>query len=258
MTVAKEHAFSGLQKIYDHARPRYPEPALNHVVGLLTKASGAEQGCLLDVGCGTGILTRQLQQLSPQSKLTGCDINEDMLSEAKAKDTSGAISWHQSSAEKLPFKDAAFHMITVGQAAQWFDRSKFYKEARRVLRPNGYLVIIENNRLLEGSAFIDAYETLIETHNSTYFRNYRQFNYAHEMKKAGFAETNLQRFPWSRSMSRDDFIEMAKSSSKVQAAIKASNGYFLTELNKILQDHWSADEPIVVDYSTQVFIGLSS
>lgn len=253
MTVAKEHAFSGLQKFYDHARPRYPEPALNQIVGLLTKASEAEQGCLLDVGCGTGILTCQLQHLSPKSTLTGCDINEDMLSEAKAKDTSGAISWHQSPAEKLPFNDAAFHMITAGQAAQWFDRPSFYSEARRVLTPNGYLVIIENNRLLEGSAFIDAYETLIETHNSTYSRNYRQFDYAQEMKQAGFAETNLQRFPWSRSMSRDDFIEMAKSSSKVQAAIKASNGRFLAELHEILQDHWLADEPIVIDYATQVF-----
>ncbi len=251
MTIANEHAFSGLQKMYDHARPRYPEPALNHIVSLLTKASGAEQGCLLDVGCGTGILTRQLQQMSPQSKCSACDINEDMLSEAKAKDTSGTVSWHQSPAEKLPFKDGAFHIITVGQAAQWFDRPSFYSEARRVLTPNGYLVIIENNRLLEDSAFMDAYETLIETHNSSYSRNYRQFDYAQEMKQAGFAETNLQRFPWSRSMSRDSFIEMAKSSSKVQAAIKASNGRFLAELNEILHNHWPADEPIVIDYVTQ-------
>ncbi|WP_109314251.1 class I SAM-dependent methyltransferase [Pseudovibrio ascidiaceicola] len=255
MNVANDHAFSGLQKIYDQARPRYPLDALNHIVDRLAASRGVEQGCLLDVGCGTGILTRQLLELSLGSKFTGCDVNEDMLSQAKAIDKAGEISWHQSAAEELPFKDNAFHLITVAQAAQWFDRPKFYKEARRVLTSQGCLVIIENNRQLEGSAFMHAYETLIETHNSGYSRDYRRFDYAQEMQTAGFANANVRLFPWSRSMSHQDFVEMAKSSSKVQAAIKASNGVFLIELDQILQRYWAEDEQIVIDYSTQVFSG---
>ena len=255
MTVANEHVFSGLQKVYDQARPRYPQKALNHIIKLLDTSRGAEQGHLLDVGCGTGILTRQLLKRSPQSEFMGCDVNKDMLSEARNKDETGRISWHQTPAEHLPFKNEAFHIITVAQAAQWFDRPKFYQEAQRVLRAKGYLVIIENNRQQDGSAFMDAYETLIETHNSSYSRDYRRFDYAQEMQKAGFAETHVQRFAWSRSMSRADFVEMAKSSSKVQAAIKASNGTFFNELDQLLQRDWETGEQIVIDYSTQVFAG---
>ncbi|KZL01915.1 Demethylmenaquinone methyltransferase [Pseudovibrio sp. Ad5] len=255
MNIASDHAFSGLQKIYDQARPRYPQDALDHIVDLLEESKGAEQGHLLDVGCGTGILTRQLQGLSPGSKLTGCDVNEDMLSQAKARDKAGEMSWYQSAAEMLPFEDSAFHLITVAQAAQWFDRPKFYREVQRVLTSQGCLVIIENNRQLEACAFMQAYETLIETHNTSYSRDYRRFDYAQEMQKAGFAQANVRRFPWSRSMSRQDFVEMAKSSSKVQAAIKASDGVFLIELDQILQEHWGEDEQIVIDYSTQVFVG---
>ncbi|MFS8180157.1 class I SAM-dependent methyltransferase [Pseudovibrio denitrificans] len=255
MTITSEHAFSGLQKIYDQARPRYPQKALERIVDLLAASRGTEQGSLLDVGCGTGILTRQLLELAPQSKFTGCDVNEDMLSQAREQDADCAISWHQSHAEQLPFQDNAFHLITVAQAAQWFDRPRFYEEAQRLLIKGGHLVIIENNRQLEGSAFMDAYETLIETHNSAYSRDYRKFDYAQEMVQAGFADTQIQSFPWSRTLSQSEFVEMAKSSSKVQAAIKASKGAFLKELNIILQDHWAEGEPVVIEYATKVFSG---
>ncbi|KZL09412.1 Demethylmenaquinone methyltransferase [Pseudovibrio axinellae] len=255
ITLSSRQAFLGLQKIYDHARPRYPQEALHCIVQMLHTITGDERGSLLDVGCGTGILTRQLIKLSPRSDFTGCDINVDMLSQAKVMDQSTAISWHQSCAEELPFGDDAFHMITVAQAAQWFERPKFYGEARRLLKPDGYLVIIENNRQLEDCAFMGAYETLIEMYNTTYSRDYRRFDYAHEMHQAGYRDAKTQCFVWERVMPRDVFVDMAKSSSKVQAAINASEGKFLPELSELICEHWQAGEPVTIKYTTQVFCG---
>ncbi len=75
------------------------------------------------------------------------------------------------------------------------------------------------------------------------------------MQRAGFAEAVVRRFPWARSMSHQGFIEMAQSSSKVQAAIKASNGVFLNELDQVLQEYRTEDDQIVIEYSTQLFSG---
>ncbi len=255
LTIAKEHAFSGLQKIYDQNRPRYPPEALRCIIDLLKAPKNTENKHLLDVGCGTGILTRQLHELTPETRFTGCDINADMLSQAKESDRTGQIRWRISSAEDLPFAAGDVNLITVAQAAQWFDRPKFYREVQRVLAAYGTLVIIENNREFEASAFMSAYESLIEKHNNTYSRHYRRFDYAKEMQNAGFSHTKLQRFPWVRLMSQQEFVELAKSSSKVQAAIRASDGQFLTDLQAILALHYKTEGAVTIEYTTQVFSG---
>ncbi|SDQ72864.1 class I SAM-dependent methyltransferase [Pseudovibrio sp. Tun.PSC04-5.I4] len=263
MTTAHKTAFSGLQEIYDLARPRYPKKALDHICGLLPQSAGVEKKHLLDVGCGTGILTRQLRDACRDFKITGCDLNEDMISQARASDKkgrtnaeTGAIEWHISPAETLPFASDSINLITVAQAAQWFVRPQFYTEAQRLLNPtSGRLVILENNRNLEASAFMEDYEALIETHNPTYSRNYRGFDYAGEMASAGFKQVETHNVPWTRTMEQANFVQMAKSSTKVQAAIEASGGEFLTHLSMILQRHWGRAGSVNVAYTTALYCG---
>ena len=45
-----------------------------------------------------------------------------------------------SNAESLPFKSSSVQLITVSQAAHWFDLPTFYKEADRVLVPSMYFI----------------------------------------------------------------------------------------------------------------------
>ncbi len=54
------------------------------------------------------------------------------------------VAYACSSAERLPFLDASFDLLTVALAFHWFDRDPFLTEARRVLSPNGWLVIYDN------------------------------------------------------------------------------------------------------------------
>lgn len=62
-----------------------------------------------------------------------------MLSNAVQKSN---IHYQVASAEQLPFTDSSVDLITSGEALHWFDHSKFFEEAKRILKPRGTLAII--------------------------------------------------------------------------------------------------------------------
>ena len=113
----------------------------------------------LDVACGTGQSTRILSALA--NHVVGTDVSRGML--AQAEPTLN-VAYACSSAERLPLLDASFDLLTVALAFHWFDRDPFLTEARRVLSPNGWLVIYDNAFLAEmvgnpafRSWFVDRY-----------------------------------------------------------------------------------------------------
>jgi trans-aconitate 3-methyltransferase len=52
------------------------------------------------------------------------------------------IDYQACSAEKLPFEDSSIDVITSAQAFHWFKHDEFFKEAKRVLKPNGTIAIL--------------------------------------------------------------------------------------------------------------------
>jgi SAM-dependent methyltransferase len=88
------------------------------------------------VGCGTGQSTLALLEVADE--VVGLDISAGMLSRAVRHER---IRYLEAPAERMPFDDANFGLVTVALAFHWFDQQKFAREARRVLRPNGWLVI---------------------------------------------------------------------------------------------------------------------
>src|SRR6187200_1125987 len=95
---------------------------------------------VLEVACGTGIVTRHLRErLSPDSELIATDLSEPMLVMAQRKfDANAAIKWQQADAMALPFPDESFDAV-VCQFGLMFvpDKAAAVAEAFRVLRPGG-------------------------------------------------------------------------------------------------------------------------
>lgn len=94
----------------------------------------------VDVGCGTGLSTVALTAIARE--VVGVDPSEEML--ARATRAPG-LRYLAGSAAALPLPDASADLLTVSNAFHWFDRAAFLSEARRVVRPAGYLVIYTNN-----------------------------------------------------------------------------------------------------------------
>ncbi len=245
-------AFSNLQDDYNIARPNYPNAALDYLKNCLGDAQGLN---LLDVGCGTGIFTRQLATMFMDSKIQGCDINADMISRAR-EILSPKTDFKVSIAEQLPFPDLEFHLITVAQAVQWFDRPLFYVEAMRLLKPGGILALIENNRVWQNCDFLSDYETLLEKYSIDYSRHYRNHDYAGEMTNYGFDKVSIFEHIWTREMHPDAFIQMSKSSTKMQSAIKAHGQIVVQELVQLIAKYSSSNGTLSIDYVTKLVTGV--
>jgi SAM-dependent methyltransferase len=103
---------------------------------------------VLDVGCGTGRWLRRYKQM--QVRAVGLDATQDML--RRALSGGSGLSVVAARAQRLPFPDAAFDLVsdvTVVQHIASLEQDGVLKEMARVLKPGGYLLLIE---LIKGEA----------------------------------------------------------------------------------------------------------
>lgn len=97
--------------------------------------------CVLDVACGTGVLSREAAaRVGEQGSVVGLDANPGML--AVGRQRHPGITWQEGKAEALPFKDAAFDAVISQFGLMFFaDPVAALSEMRRVLRPGGRLAV---------------------------------------------------------------------------------------------------------------------
>ncbi len=117
---------------YAAFRPQYPSAIASYLATLV-----AETKLALDVGCGSGQLTRLLA--AKFDNVIGVDPSADQIAHAVQ---CANVSYQCSPAEKLELSDESADLITAAQAAHWFDLPKFFNEVRRVGRTNGVLALI--------------------------------------------------------------------------------------------------------------------
>ena len=123
---------------YAEARPYYHSEVIALVKAYLHVDQPVERA--LDVACGTGQSCAVLKSLA--HRIIGTDISPAMLAMAPVDQ---AIEYIEASAERLPFPDERFDLITVSSAFHWFQREIFLEEANRLLPIGHWLVIYENN-----------------------------------------------------------------------------------------------------------------
>ncbi|ALB62527.1 SAM-dependent methyltransferases [Cronobacter condimenti 1330] len=124
--------FAAGGRAYSRFRPEYPPELAAHLASIAPDNQKA-----LDVGCGTGQLTRLLS--AHFQAVTGVDPSEDQL--RNAPETPG-VRYMASPAESLPDDFHGFNLITAAQAAHWFRLDAFYKEVRRVASADAILALI--------------------------------------------------------------------------------------------------------------------
>ena len=99
---------------------------------------------VLDVACGTGVVTRlTAERVGPDGAVAGLDVNPAMLVVARSLPASGAaIEWHEANAESLPLADGSFDVVLSSLGLQFVpDKASALREMQRVLAPDGRLTI---------------------------------------------------------------------------------------------------------------------
>jgi SAM-dependent methyltransferase len=133
----RARSFETVAAEYERHRPDYPIEALGWAAELLGLAEGAR---VLDVGAGTGKLTRGLVALGFEAVAVepGAPMLEQLRSavpEAEAL---------EGPAESIPLPDESVDAAFSGQAFHWFDRERAVPELHRVIRPDGGLAVLWN------------------------------------------------------------------------------------------------------------------
>lgn len=121
---------------------RYLGPALfePYAADMVERLNVSEGASVLELACGTGILTRRLRdRLPPSVRLIATDLNEAMMGYAARKFRSDeAVEWKRADATELPFPDESFDTV-VCQFGLMFvpDKERAIRESYRVLKPGG-------------------------------------------------------------------------------------------------------------------------
>ncbi|XP_021963965.1 putative methyltransferase DDB_G0268948 isoform X2 [Folsomia candida] len=121
--------------LYAKYRTVPPSALIQRMISFLKEKYKGPLDLAYDVGCGSGQSTGFL---APYFKrVVGTDISASQIEQAENKSTDKNVTYIVSPAENIPEKDKTVQMISVSQAAHWFDLPKFYDEGKRVLTPGG-------------------------------------------------------------------------------------------------------------------------
>ncbi len=127
-------SFDGVADLYERTRPTYAPEALAFLAKRLPLTR------VLDLGAGTGKLTRQLVAL-------GADVVAVEPGDAMRAVLERVVPEAQAlagSAEHIPLPEASVDAVTVGQAFHWFKPAEALAEMHRVLRPGGGYALLWN------------------------------------------------------------------------------------------------------------------
>jgi SAM-dependent methyltransferase len=158
--------FSNRVEDYARYRPGYPRAILD----VLREECGlAPESVVADIGSGTGLLAQLF--LKNGNVVYGVEPNAAMrqTGEQFLKDYPRFRSV-AGSAEATTLEDASVDFVVAGQAFHWFEAKAARTEFARVLRPQGWVAIIWNERKKDSTSFHRDYENLLQTYGTDYMQ----------------------------------------------------------------------------------------
>ena len=212
----RSRLFDQQAEAYDRFRPTYPEAVIDELLG--PRPAGLD---VLDVGCGTGIASRQMAQRG--AKVLGVELAPRMAEIARG---------HGIDVEIAAFEgwDAAgrtFDRVTSAQAWHWLDLPIATAKAASVLRPGGKLGLIWNAGCQPddlADALEVVYATVVPRGRHRLFRGYAA-NRSSDVKTGLGSEIEAvsavpdlgapteEWFPWTRAYRRDEWLDQLVSRS---------------------------------------------
>jgi len=159
----------GSDKVFEGSIPRLYEQYLvplifePYAIDLANRLAFRPCARVLEIAAGTGVVTRKLASVLPDTAIVATDLNQPMLDLAATLGIARPVEWRQADAMQLPFDDGAFDAVVCQFGVMFFpDKSKAFSEARRVLRPGGAFLFNVWDRI-EDNEFPDSVTTALES-----------------------------------------------------------------------------------------------
>jgi SAM-dependent methyltransferase len=237
--------FSSRVENYIKYRPSYPPKIIEF---LTEKKILSKQSIIADVGSGTGILSELF--LKNGNKVFGVEPNSEMrrAAERLLKDYPNFVSIH-SSAENTSLLSNSIDLIVVGQAFHWFNIEKTRKEFKDILKSDGYVVLIWNNRRKTGKGFSSQYETLV----SKFGTDYKQVR-KNEKNVDEFFQYEKEIFYNYQELNFEGLKGRLLSASYIPIEGNSTNNKIFDDLKKIFEKN-EKNGKVRIEYDTEIYYG---
>jgi ubiquinone/menaquinone biosynthesis C-methylase UbiE len=252
MSQSPTARFSGRVENYVRYRPGYPPEVLDL---LRTECGLRPSHIVADIASGTGVFTRLLLEngnsvfaVEPNAAMR--EMGNRQLESLSAGDRLVSIA---GTAEETTLKSASVDFVTAAQAAHWFDLPRARAEFDRILRPEGWCVLIWNERHTASTPFLQDYEQLLLTYGTDY-KEVRRRTIAtiHEF----FAPVRSEERVYSLRQQYDYEGLAGRLWSSSYAPLEGHPSYepMMRELERIFRAH-AKDDTVEFEYKTRVFYG---
>ena len=248
MATDNTERFSNRVADYVKYRPGYPSAMMHYLQSTFRLPQGAQ---VADVGSGTGIST----ELFLKEGYTVYAVEPNTAMREKATELLGHYPLYREvagTAEHTGLPAQSVDVIVAGQAFHWFQPAQTRQEFARILKPNGIVVLVWNERLT-ASAFESEYDQLIIRHGNDYVQVDHR-NISQENIEAFFSPcpVRYQVFGNEQVFDFEGLSGRLLSSSYMPSATDEGYPDMIRDLRRLF-DRYQADGHITIHYDTKVF-----
>jgi len=242
--------FSDRVEDYVRYRPGYPPEVLD----LLRAECGLRPSHVVaDIASGTGMFTRLL--LENGNSVFAVEPNAEMREMGiRLLEPYNRLVSIAGTAEETTLGSASVDFVTAAQAAHWFDLPRARAEFARILRPEGWCVLIWNERRAETTPFLRDYEQLLLTYGTDYkeVRHERTTAIIHEFFAPALADERV--FDLRQQFDYQGLAGRLLSSSYAPLEGHPSHAPMMRELQRIFRAH-ATDNVVEFEYNTRLYYG---
>jgi SAM-dependent methyltransferase len=239
--------FARAAEAYEQGRATFPAAA---VEAILAEVGAAPGRTLLELGAGTGKLTRALTGRG--ARVIALEPVAEMR--ARLADTAPDAEPLDAVAEAIPLDDASVDAVIVAQAYHWFDPEAATSEVARVLRPGGAVALVWNRRD-ENAAWMRELSRILDTRSGDAPR-YRNGTWRRRFDgNRAFAPLELRTWPHRGAGGRDVVMARVASMSFVAALDDEPRAALLAEVAQLVDTHpdTRGRDDVALPYVTELF-----
>jgi len=236
---------------YVASRPNYPVAVLDV---LSTRAGLAPGAAIADIGSGTGIFSKLL--LDAGYDVHGVEPNAAMRHAAEQL-LCEEEGFHSVAgrAEETQLAAHACDAVTVAQAFHWFDVSRCREEFLRILKPEGWVVLLWNQRHIDHTPFARAYEEFLHTWGTDYAEVSENYEDPTAISRLyGSRDWEVYSFPNEQRFDHEGLCSRLLSCSYVPGAGDPRRPPMLDALRELFDAH-QHDGHVEFEYDTNVYLG---
>lgn len=245
--------FNDKAKLYATSRPGYSAHVLEYLKKDLEFTSAVKGA---DIGCGTGQLTQILAQYF--NFIYAIEPNSYMMEECKKYlHNYKNISYIQQSAENTKIEEKSLDYAITAQAFHLFHNAETLKELKRILKPNGYFIIIYNMKNHFSDLFIKNEKVLLK-YCPLYNRDFHATEFQKDSFRDCFNEESYQYHYFQNDnteyLDSETFINRTLSASYAIQKDNPCFSDFTDELYSVFEE-FSVNHKVKMELSTVIYSG---